>query len=535
MSADDTQDMERSEQSADGASSAAEPVKRFVAFFSYAHADEDLAAKLHKQIETYRLPSQLKGATGAAGRLGKVFRDRADLAAADSLSEAIRGALADSGALIVLCSPAAVQSRWVNEEIRLFRSLNPGAPVLAAVVRGEPVDAMPAALTEDGREPLAADLREEGDGRKLGFLKIVAALAGVPLDALIQRDAQRKLRRVMAVTAGALVAMVAAVSMMTYAIQQRNEANRQRAQAEGLVEFMLTDLRERLRGVGRLDIMRSAASRALDSFGDQGETSELSPDSRSQLARLLHAVGEDDFNSGRNADAERSFRAAFRETSALLQRDRNNPDRIFAHAQSEYWLGYLSFLSGRHADARPHFEQYKLLAVRLSSVEPDSRRSSEEVGYAFTNLCALGRAERRDVVRECERSVAEQRRLVARWPTEPELQVTLANRLAWLADAVALRDGPGADEPYREEQLLIMRQLVRRSPEDWQGRDRLASALLSRVRGLIASGQVVAARPVLAEAQREIRLMLTHDPANRRWRDLSMIGEQMNSEIGERP
>src|SRR5436190_415085 len=105
-----------------------------------------------------------------------------------------------------------------------------------------PAAAFPEALL-DGREPLAADLRKHGDGRRLGFLKVVAGIAGVPLDSLVQRDAQRNLRRVTAVTLVTASAAILMAVMTVIAIQSRNEAERQRGEAEGLIEYMLTDLR----------------------------------------------------------------------------------------------------------------------------------------------------------------------------------------------------------------------------------------------------------------------------------------------------
>ena len=170
---------------------------RFRAFVSYSHADATIAQKLHRKIETYRLPRPLRPdpiTDENHGRLGRIFRDREDLPAAEDLSESVKQALAGSQVLVVVCSPDARGSIWVAREIELFRSLHPDRPVLAALVRGEPEEAFPPALL-DGAEPLAADLRKQGDGWRLGFLKIVAGIAGVPLDALVQRDAARCISR----------------------------------------------------------------------------------------------------------------------------------------------------------------------------------------------------------------------------------------------------------------------------------------------------------------------------------------------------
>jgi hypothetical protein len=111
------------------------------------------------------------------------------------------------------------------------------------------------------REPAAADFRRIGDG-KLARLRLVAGLTGIGLDELVQRDAQRQLRRVTAITLVSALTVVVLSTLLFVAINARNEADRQRQQAEGLIEFMLTDLRTRLEGVGRLDVLESVNTRA---------------------------------------------------------------------------------------------------------------------------------------------------------------------------------------------------------------------------------------------------------------------------------
>lgn len=246
------------------------------AFVSYSHRDQAFGRRLHRRLERYAVPRRLVGRLTPRGptpkRVAPVFRDREELSAAHDLSAEIREALASSGALIVVCTPNAAASPWVAREIELFRELHPDRPVLAALAAGEPVQAFPRSLTVAGGapvEPLAADFRREGDGARLALLKLVAGVLGVRLDELVQRDAQRRLRGVMAVTGAAVAGAVAMSGLTTYALVARAEAQRQRAEAEALVEFMLTDLRDRLKGVGRLDVLTAVNERTLAYYRDQ--------------------------------------------------------------------------------------------------------------------------------------------------------------------------------------------------------------------------------------------------------------------------
>ena len=359
---------------------------QFSAFISYSHDDMAAAAKLQQKLERYRLPKKVAaGHVSSTRTLGPIFRDRDDLAAGTSLSAAIRDAISRADCLIILCSPAAPKSRWVAAEIALFRELHPEKPILPAIISGNPQEAFPAELLVDGNEPLAADFRAEADGSQLGFLKIVAGVAGVPLDALIQRDAQRKLRRVMAVTAIAMAAVIIMGAMTLFAFHARNEAARQRAAAEGLVEFMLTDLRETLRGVGRPDAMTVVNAEALEHYRAQGDLASLPPESLERRARVILAMGEDDTVAGRPELAERKYLEAYRTTAALLALTPKSSDSIFGHAQSAFYVGQSALLRGDRQTALRHWNAYRDLAGRLAKVEPNSVRSQMELGYSEGN------------------------------------------------------------------------------------------------------------------------------------------------------
>lgn len=220
---------------------------RYKAFISYSHADKKQAEWLFRRIETFRTPRPLVGADGlwgpVAARLTPVFRDREELSTAHALGEVLTAALQSSEFLIVLCSPASANSRWVNEEIKAFRAMHGAARVLAIIATGEPGGAVgpglpgcfpPALLApaiEGGapEEPIAADLRGDGDGDKLAFLKLAAGLLGVGLDDLVHREARRRQKVLAGVTAIASTASFLFAGIALFALEQRDEARRQEA------------------------------------------------------------------------------------------------------------------------------------------------------------------------------------------------------------------------------------------------------------------------------------------------------------------
>jgi tetratricopeptide (TPR) repeat protein len=511
--------------------SSSEP--HYAAFISYSHADEAAASQWQRWLESYRLPGSLAGMAAGGSRIGPVFRDRADLAAATDLTDAIRSALAQARALLVLCSPDAARSPWVEAEIRLFRDLHPDRPVLAVVVRGDPPTSMPPALIADGREPLAADMHKDADGVRLARLKIAAALAGVPLDALIQRDAQRKLTRVMAITGAVGVALIVMVGMTLVAINARNEANAQRQQAEGLVDYMLTDLRTRLRGVGRLDVMTAVNDRAMDYYRSQGDLSDLPPQSLEQRAQILVAMGEDDKARGDTALAASRFAEAHRTTASLLAQDPTDPDRLFAHAQSEYWMG-TTYLGRREWErARERFRAYRALAGRLRDAEPDSLRALRELGYAEGNLCSIDisipSVDAR-TLEHCRTALAFMQDVVRKNPDGLEGRISVANRHMWYANALAAANRPQESLDQMRRAVESADALIASDPANADLQDLMIGLLLAAGDMQRDRGRPAEASAYWSRGAQTLAGLRARDPANARWRWL----EQVIAERAER-
>ncbi len=174
------------------------------AFISYSHQEQDLARRLHARLETFVIPGDVASAL-AGQALGAVFLDEAVLGAAHDLSNTIRHALDNADALVLLASPAAAKSRWVNEEVIYFRAQKPDAPCLPIIARGRP-DAGDAddqcyppglrfkiregQLTTDTHDALGSDIVK--DGEDVAFLKLVAGIIGADYEQLSQRHRKRE-------------------------------------------------------------------------------------------------------------------------------------------------------------------------------------------------------------------------------------------------------------------------------------------------------------------------------------------------------
>lgn len=237
---------------------------KYWAFISYSSNDRATVVWLTKKIEGYRVPSTLIGLSTKSGpvpkRLYPIFRDRDELRTGSDLKTALDEALRSSKFLIVVCSPnSAVDSSWVNEEIKYFKTLPQGDNILAIIVAGEPnatlrgeaeIECFPPALrrsvdlsgdnTTVPPEPLAADLSREDQNKRVSrrkaLLKVIARMIDVNFDDLERRDLRRRRQRMLigAVSLFLVLALIGAAVARWYLESIDNSAKTMARQAKQL-------------------------------------------------------------------------------------------------------------------------------------------------------------------------------------------------------------------------------------------------------------------------------------------------------------
>jgi tetratricopeptide (TPR) repeat protein len=480
----------------------------YFAFLSYSHADSAEADWLHQELEQFRVPSTLAGRLTANGviprRLSPIFRDRHELAASDDLTEEIRVALTASRCLIVLCSPAAAKSRWTNEEIEYFKRVHPDGCVIAAIIAGEPGrkgdECFPAALTQQydrrgrptGRraEPLAADLREIGDGKRTGLLKIIAGILGVGLDDLVQRDQLRRQRRLAAISGGSFLGMLVASGLAVTAIQARDAARDQRREAEALIEFMVGDLRDKLEPVGQLAALDGVGSRVLAYYSKQ-DTSQLSDAALLQRSRALALMADVAFQTGKLGESENLYRQAMAGTAEAVRRSPDDPQRLYEHAQNVFYVGDVARWAGDPTTAAAGYREYRRLAYQLSALDPDNLKYRMEVYYGEEDvgISLLNQRKYAEASRQFETSLSAIEKLASLDPSNLVYQREVGTILYWVAEAERAQGNFDSAIAVRQRQIAVVEGLLGAGAVDVQLRRQATVAhmalgiLLSEQRG----------------------------------------------------
>ena len=527
---------------------------RYWAFLSYSHDDRRVAERLHRALESYRIPRRLAGRQGPFGvvprRLHPIFRDRDELTASGHIGAVVEAALAASRVLIVLCSRSAANSPWVDSEIVAFRRLQPAATVLCVLLDGEPLgdgregsaqaECLPPSLRSRfgagigiaDSAPAAVDLRPLGDGWRLGLQKLVAGIAGIALDQLVQRDAQRRQQTLAALTVAFGAIAIALGAMAAYAFRARDAARNERAQAESLVEFMIGDLRKKLEPVGRLDALDAVGVRALRYYDAQDPRS-LDANALGRRSRSLQMIGEIDARSGDMGAALRAFRSARNATGELLARDPDDPQRIFEHAQSVYWVGYYDWQHGDFPVAEQAMLEYQRLVNRLVAIDPLNMDWQAEQSSSHSNLGVMLLDEGRalDAIHEFELSRRVNLRRVASRADDATAKLDLGQDYSWVSSAYSQNLQFEKALQERKREIALYDAMLRAEPGNAVVLERMmyAQRLLA---GLdLARGDIAASARDVARANDLAQRQLQLEPGNTDWQQAAAKSRLIQADI----
>jgi len=466
---------------------------RYKAFISYSHRDRDWSTWIQRALEGYRVPKRLVGSKGEFGpvpqRLTPVFRDREDLPSASDLTAKVKEALESSDSLIVICSPAAARSKWVNEEIRQFRSLGRGDRILALIVDGDPQpddpeqQCFPQALTvnADGSvcEPLAADARKWADGKLLAKLKIVAGVLGIRLDELRRRNMQRSRRNWTLVGVFALAMVLLTATLVVTTLSSQRAARMQRTNTEELLSYMFGNLK-RLDPIVGLEVL----DREDEVHQSYVQTLGLGQMDNVQLVEkgmALRELGMDDHARGHLDDAVGHFsesRAAFVE---LHQREGSTQQALFELGQAEFWVGYMYFDKGELDEAEERFTRYGAISRRLVDAYPNDAAMVMELAYTLTNLGAVERRRSNPdsdkALRLTQSALQYNQIALVLDPGNDSYRKDLAAKLAFMADAWLETCDLGKAIDFRQQNVEIVREFFEKSPGDTYWITELAYAL----------------------------------------------------------
>lgn len=361
----------------------------------------------------------------------------------------------------------------------------------------------------------------------------VAAMAGGRLyrlrcalrrHALASIAASLVLLALLAGTVLALYGLAEARAGRAQAEAARLLAEQRRNDAEGLIRYMLGDFADKLRPIGRLDLLDGIGSEALKYLGGANAGSDAA--SALARARALRTLGE--------VQATRQqFPIA---TDTLAQADAllapfagtggpEHADIVFELGQIAFYRGLVEFRQRRHAQTRPHWQAYLRHAQAYAAIAPDRVKGRLEIAYAENNLGSLAEAEARfeDALAHFHEAAAAYRAMGL--DPRDDHSLSYANTLSWIANVEAELGRPLQAERHSDEALALIRAYGQHHPGLPQQRQREINARLARAQLLADLGRYEEAIALLRRALELAREDVANDPSQpRRQAMLARIG-----------
>lgn len=503
---------------------------KYHAFICYSRADTRWAVAIQKHLERFRIPKSLRSKPNAIQSLCPIFRDQTELTSGD-LGQVIDEALASSSALIVICSPAATKSRWVNQEIRRFKQIHGSKRIYPLIVSGEPQAADPnnecfpeslferidenGDATGDDIEPFASNIQELG-GKVDAFLRITAAILDVGFDQLKQREQKRRQVQYATVSAGALLVASITTFLAIRANIAQQEAEFRREQADDLISFMVGDLRDKLEPIGRVDVLDDVGDMAMNYFASL--PIDMDSSIMSERAMTLRQIGEVRVAQGQFEEGLRAFNEAMEVYERLVSEGPSRPDDLFNMAQTHFWIADAHFLKLEYEEAEREIVNYRNVSKILADSHPDNSDYLLELAMAESNLGTLSyrRSEFEAAKERFEAAVNAARRIVAADPDAELYASTLSTAISWLGSTnIALGDTEGGIKLHRE--MVEIGRSITESSEDMREREIYARDLQVLSKGLHSIGEHEQAMALDREAVEIFSNLVAFDRENNGW------------------
>jgi DNA-binding winged helix-turn-helix (wHTH) protein/tetratricopeptide (TPR) repeat protein len=383
------------------------------------------------------------------------------------------------------------------------------------------------------RGKLLEEARELLDSAQIPLNPEVAAL----IAASIRKVRHADQRRLGALIGFALIALCAVV-LGVRAHQAEITADRQRHEAEDLMDFMVGDLADKLRPLGRLDLLAGIGQKALSYFGGI-RPADLPPTSREQQARALQTIAEVARSRADPTEARRALLLARTALETNLTQGLESADLLKDLGADAFWLGQISLDQGDFERAESWFREYQRYSDRMMAREPDNVDAWIEVSYADNSLgsVAQARGDYRAAAAAFEASIALKRRALARRPDDHVLRAELADSLSWLGSALQAQGELGRAIGLFEQEQVELRALRTAAPTELKWTSRLIGAVHRHANLLRATGNDRAAASELGPAMELARGLTQRDPSNRIWQrallNIQTLAAETQAELGD--
>jgi tetratricopeptide (TPR) repeat protein len=402
----------------------------------------------------------------------------------------------------------AVLAQVARAEVAPLHRIAPGVPgdLVAIIERAmalRPAERYPSAGA------LADDLRRFQTGQLVAAYSYSRRHRGALLFAALCA---------LVIAIGATVSIRRIVVAREHAETQQGIAERQRAGAEDLVHFLLYDLREKLKSVGRLDVLSGVADR-VESYYQNAGASAAQPESLRARAELYNLRAQVASNAGDGTAADRLLAQGL----AVIERV---PPSSRADEVRAGLLETMATRAGRQRaleKSRGLYVDAQRVRRRIAPTDPGQRRRNDfDLIYELSNGAVI--ADRMGLRAEADREWQEAKEIAESYrkrdPDDAQAGRWLAQVQMVMGQSRMRRSElRGARAPL-ESAVAIFTALTERQPRDAQFHSLLAAASLALADVAAAEDNFDEARRLRETARASALVISAIEPASGSWQSV---------------
>ncbi|WP_077035903.1 serine/threonine-protein kinase [Pelomonas sp. KK5] len=339
-----------------------------------------------------------------------------------------------------------------------------------------------------------------------------------------------------------LAALVALTGLSMAEAWRADRAEQQalarRQQADDLLSYMLGDFADKLRPVGRLELLDSVGSKSLDYLTRYEGEGSKDAGARLQRAKALTVIGEVRVSKRELDAAVAPLQAAVKILAADPTGDSAlTPAWRKAQGAAEFWLGHVAYTQRRFGAARASMAAYLERCEQWLASDPKDPEALVELSYANNSLgsALLGTGELAEAEKRFRASMELKQRALAAQPKDNTLRADLADAMSWLGTVLAQRGQYAQVREVLGEARALIEQVRADAPKDalWASREALVRLYLGDA--LRHLGAQAEARAELARAEALAHELLLHDPGNSQWNSSLIATELSEAELSPPP
>ncbi len=323
--------------------------------------------------------------------------------------------------------------------------------------------------------------------------------------------------RIAILTIFASLSLLVGVLGLTARAAQR-EAEQHKTEAEGLLVFMLGEFVDKLRPLGRLDMLDSISSRAL-SYLSKNTSLTSNQVELSQRAKALQVIAEVNISRSKIPEAIEALMAGRSILEKQIKELPNQKDILKDIGANSFWLGQIYLDRKEFEKSILYFSEYKRYSERLILAAPDNMDGSIELSYATNSLGSafLKINDFLNASANFETSMKLKQNALKKKPDDDALTMGYANSLSWLASTkTRLGRLQEAIDLYAREEALL-RPFQEKKASNTLATQRLAFALSNQAEIYVALGYQTKAEHFFNESKSLLKALTLIDSTNRIW------------------